>query len=271
MRILQPSRRGAKAKSGESRSGLSRAEGDYSEPSRESNHSSSQEEDLPKEYPPSSRRAKSTRQTDDYRGTELVNVKALEPEVDLPALPPGKKRRRSELQHSGATAISNSQAQEHLSLLADPAKKEFNELFARGIRLLAMREHSVKEITNKLFDKSDKSELVHAVVDELLQNKYLSDERFTESYIRARANRGFGPVKIRSELNSKGVGSGLIQEYLDESSGMWLDIASAQYTKKYGDAPVSDYNSWTKRARFMQSRGFTMEHIHVTLPSVDFD
>jgi len=185
----------------------------------------------------------------------------LEPAPNLD----GKKRRRSELQSQRSAST------EPLELITDPAKKEFNELFARGLRLLAMREHSVKEIATKLFDKSEASDTVYAVVDELLEKKYLSDERFAESYVRARANRGFGPVKIKAELKQKGVSSGLIQDYLDEGAALWFDNAASQYQKKYGDSAISDYNAWTKRARFMQSRGFTMEHIHVTVPRIEFD
>ena len=186
------------------------------------------------------------------------------PRYDLvEAVPEGKKRRRSELS-VGAEC-------EPLQLTADPAKKEFNEIFARGVRLLAMREHSVKEITTKLLDKSENSDVIHAVIDELLASKYLSDERFTESYVRARKNRGFGPVKIKSELKNKGISNNLIQDHLDEGAAIWFDNALSQYQKKYGDVPISDYNGWTKRARFMQSRGFTMEHIQVTVPRIEFD
>jgi regulatory protein len=170
----------------------------------------------------------------------------------------GKKRRRSELNIEKGVAP--------IELVSDPVKKEFNELFARGVRLLAMREHSVKEITNKLFDKSENTSTIYAVVDELQEKKYLSDERFTEGYIRARSNRGFGPVKIQSELKTKGVADILIQYYLDESASVWFDIAKSQYQKKYGETAIGDYSAWTKRARFMQSRGFTMEQIHVAVP-----
>lgn len=198
--------------------------------------------------------------------TELsIKVECLEAPIDesLDLLPKGKKRRRSELL---AERVS-----QPLELITDPVKKKFNELFARGVRLLAMREHSVKEMTHKLFEKSEGSDATHAVVDELIAKKYLSDERFTEAYVRARGNRGFGPVKIKAELKNKGVSSHLIQEHLDEGAAIWFDSAQAQYQKKYGDAPICDYSAWTKRARFMQSRGFTMEHIHVTVPRLEPD
>lgn len=208
-------------------------------------------------------------QHEDELDFDTSKLEAMPKEDILIASPEGKRRRRSELLLD--------KKQEPLKFSVDPSKKEFNELFARGVRLLAMREHSVDEMINKLMDRRESfgdtegSNTVHAVVDELLEKKYLSDERFTESYIRARGNRGFGPVKIKAELKNKGVSSDLIQDALDEGASYWFDNAQSQYQKKYGDVPISDYNVWTKRARFMQSRGFTMEHIHVTVPRIEFD
>ncbi len=148
-------------------------------------------------------------------------------------------------------------------------KKEYSYLYQKGIHLLSMREHSVKEVSTKLSAKSDRLDLVSAVVDELIDKDYLSNSRFTESYVRAKQLRGFGPTKIRSELSNKDIKNNMIEIYLDASSAVWYDSAQNQYTKKYGDEPISDYNTWTKRARFMQSRGFTMEHIHSTVPQVE--
>ncbi len=186
----------------------------------------------------------------------------IKPEI-LDSIAPGKKRRRSEL---AASTVGHSN-----ELEIDPVKKEFNNLLATGVRLLAMREHSVKEITNKLKDKAITPDLLHAVVDELLAKKYLSDERFTESYVRSRRNRGFGPVKIKAELKVKGISNTLIQDYLEEGSALWIDIAEAQYRKKFGLTPVIDYRDWTKRARFLQNKGFTGEQIQSTLPDFSAD
>ena len=158
-----------------------------------------------------------------------------------------------------------------LSAEIDDSKQEFNRLLAKGVHLLAMREHSVKELTDKLKVNSDSNDIVYAVIDELLNKNYVSDERFTESYVRSRRNRGFGPMKIRSELSAKGIDSSMASEWLEASSPIWFDYAREQYHKKYGDMSVSDYNEWSKRARFMQSRGFSMEHIKVALPCIEFD
>ncbi|MEM7360561.1 MAG: regulatory protein RecX [Pseudomonadota bacterium] len=148
---------------------------------------------------------------------------------------------------------------------------DFSLVLGKGIRLLSMREHSVKEIRNKLSAKCDSLDLVEAVIDELLENNYLSNDRFTESYVRSRGNRGVGPVKIRAELLSKGVEDQLIDQYLKPGASIWFDNAAAQYKKKFDTSEVIDYAAWTKRARFLQGRGFNMDHIHSTVPPIDSD
>ena len=145
---------------------------------------------------------------------------------------------------------------------------EYQRLFAKGIRLLSMREHSVREITTKLSVKCESMDTMYAVIDDLVEAKYLCDRRFTESFIRSKQNRGFGPSKINGDLKNKGISAVLIDEFLDQNSAIWMEIAKNQYQKKYADTPVTDYKTWAKRARFMQSRGFSMEHIQVTVPQL---
>ena len=173
----------------------------------------------------------------------------------------GYEQRRQRLQYKGESEdCFNGQA----------AKEEFNTLFAKGVYLLSMREHSVQEMQDKLNARSDNVTIVLAVVDELVVHRYLSDERFAETYVRSRQNRGFGPIKIRSELSSKGIANRLIEEFLDIASVHWIDIARQEYKKKYKASDLESYKEWAKRARFMQSRGFTMEHIQVVIPRDEY-
>lgn len=192
-----------------------------------------------------------------------------------------KRRRRSavteEQEVCGDHVLGYQQRQIRLqdSELADDdldqsGQTEFNQLFAKGVYLLGMREHSIQELTNKLNARTEYADIVLAVIDELLANNYLSDERFAESYVRSRSNRGFGPIKIQAEMKSKGVSQRLINEYLESGSAFWFDVAREQYKKKYRSKEVTDYKEWTKRARFLQSRGFNMEHIQAVQPSSNF-
>ena len=166
----------------------------------------------------------------------------------------GKPRRRSaladdagnaEVKAVGYSSRSQRLAEQNqysgVSELAEEDKSEFNRLLAKGVYLLGMREHSVQEMTDKLTARSDAVDVVLAVIDELLENNYLSNERFAEGYVRSRRNKGFGPVKIRVELKTKGISGRLISEHLQAESPEWIDVAREQYKKKYR-SKAENYN-----------------------------
>jgi regulatory protein len=88
-----------------------------------------------------------------------------------------------------------------------------------------------------------------------------SDERLTEAFIRARSNRGRGPMKIRMELREKGVSDELIQSGFDTCEVDWFDLVAVVAQKKFDDAPL-DVKGLAKRSRFLQQRGFSFDHIN---------
>lgn len=199
--------------------------------------------------------------------------------------PPRKNRRNSQRAQSAVTSAKESNPLQQISMpfgegveaskgdkrstqkRTNTAQSDFSRLFAAAVRLLAMREHSRSELETKLSKKTESKDLLFAVLDELRKENYQSDSRFAESFVRSRANRGMGPIKIRSELKNRGVDSAIIDEYLDASAGKWFDRTAAVYQRKYGDSPILQYSDWSKRARFLQSRGFTSEQINDALPA----
>jgi len=213
----------------------------------------------------------------------VLKTNSAQLDIECDELVDGKLRRRSAIMDDQAISdvdndilgyeqrITRMQRQgQSIEDLDQEEQTEFNRLFAKGVYLLGMREHSIQELTDKLNARTESMDIVLAVIDELLANKYLSDERFAESYVRARSNRGFGPIKIQAELKTKGVNQSLITEFVDVSSTFWFDVARKQYEKKYSSNNVKDYKEWTKRARFLQSRGFNMEHIQAVQSSSGF-
>ena len=116
-----------------------------------------------------------------------------------------------------------------MSKLGFRPKDNYTRCKNSAIYSLAMREHSRKELHDKLKTK----EYVEGVdIDELLneleENNYLNEERFVESYIRYRASRGFGSVKISSELQLRGITSSTISIGLKDAEADWYQIAENQ-------------------------------------------
>ncbi len=132
----------------------------------------------------------------------------------------------------------------------------------RALYLLANREHSRLELFNKLKQRDFSVEEINITLDELEQEKLLSDERFVEMYINARSQRGYGPERIRQELQQKGVAASLVECYLDIKATDWFDLARELKQKKFGAALPKDFPTRAKQMRFLQYRGFTLEQIN---------
>ncbi|OQX44617.1 MAG: hypothetical protein B0D85_06675, partial [Candidatus Sedimenticola endophacoides] len=68
------------------------------------------------------------------------------------------------------------------------------------MRLLAAREHTRAELRGKLASRCAEPQLLEQVIDELRERGLQSDGRFAEQYVSSRMRRGFGPLRIRREL-----------------------------------------------------------------------
>lgn len=137
--------------------------------------------------------------------------------------------------------------------------------------LLANREHSTAELRRKLGERGLDGGVVEDALSGLARDGLLSDRRFTESYVSSRARKGFGPVRIRAELQERGIGNELIAEFLDERDQNWRLMAQAAHRKRFGETPPRDFRERAKQARFLQQRGFTAEQIRRVLQHDGWD
>lgn len=128
-------------------------------------------------------------------------------------------------------------------------------------RLLATREHSLHELRTKLTAKQFDSHLIEQQLDKFVANNVQSEQRFVESYIRSKANKGQGPMRIRMALREHQIDDFLIEQGVVNAEVDFYQIASQVYLKKYGGKPVEDWQDKQKRMRFLQYRGFDQEQI----------
>jgi regulatory protein len=139
--------------------------------------------------------------------------------------------------------------------------------------LLARREHTAQELRRKLRRRGaaevpaeQLDELLDEVLQALAEEGLLSEQRFVESYLRQRAARGYGPLRLREELRQRGVAEGLARDALSVEAGWdWQARAAAAYRKRYGETPVRDARDAAARLRFMRYRGFSAEQLRPLL------
>lgn len=145
---------------------------------------------------------------------------------------------------------------------------------ARSPRLVAMdalarREHSRYELMSRLSERFDLDrEELELVLDELEQDGLLSDRRFAESFVRYRAGRGQGRVRIRYDLRARGVGDELVSSALQSEGVDWFALAADVLVRRFGPAAPDNYSERAKRMRFLQQRGFSGDEIQAALESL---
>ena len=130
------------------------------------------------------------------------------------------------------------------------------DIETEAVRLLAQREHSLRELSGKLARRFGRVELVQQVLDDLERRGLVSDERFAESYVAMRLRKGFGPLRIRAELQERGIDSSLVEAYLDLGSEGWMEQLREAAAQRFGAERPEDRAAQAKQARFLQYRGF---------------
>lgn len=130
------------------------------------------------------------------------------------------------------------------------------EIRSRALKLLTTREHSRYELWRKLHRRGYPAEDVNAVLDQLAVEGLLSEERLLAAYVAERLEKGFGPLRIRSELQAKGLSDAAIDPHLDLQDDQLLTLMARVDAGKFGETPPNDRRTLAKRARFLEYRGF---------------
>ena len=140
------------------------------------------------------------------------------------------------------------------------AHNQQNKCYTAALKMLIRREHSQSELSNKLQLKGFEDVDIKHSINLLIEQKYQSDERFSEAFILMRYNQGKGPVIISSELKNRGI------ESFDLSIFDWLELAKEVREKKFGKNLPLDYKTQAKQKRFLKSRGFDFDQIDKAFP-----
>ncbi len=140
----------------------------------------------------------------------------------------------------------------------------YSHCYQTAITLLARREHSRLELSNKLRTKPYSKNIDLALLcDHLEVSDYLSNERFAEMFVYSRISRGKGEMKIRYELRQRGISDSLADSTLLEAEVNWLKLAKEQREKRFGTAIPKDFKERARQSRFLTSRGFSGQIIRL--------
>lgn len=142
----------------------------------------------------------------------------------------------------------------------------------RALGLLVRREHSRKELMRKLAARGVDREEAADAVERMTAEGWQDDVRFAASLARARAAGGYGPVRIRAELETHGLeGHAIAQAFktlADTGEDDWLGSAAALVQRRYGAGCADDIDLRRKAVGFLVRRGFDAATVR---GAVEFD
>jgi regulatory protein len=143
---------------------------------------------------------------------------------------------------------------------AKPTELSESQLRVAAIGLLSRCEYSRHELYKKLIARASSETYLLQLLDQLIESGYQCDQRFAESFLRSRINRGLGLIRIERELKEKGIDQDLIAQILQADID-WFELAYECGLKKFNSLDLNDYKGKQKAFRYLAYRGFSMDHI----------
>ncbi len=146
----------------------------------------------------------------------------------------------------------------------------------QGIAMLSRREYSRHELGNKLRQSKEgfSAEDIETALDRLTDEKWQSDLRFAQALVRMRGNSGYGPLRIRNELQTHRIASDEAADAMLQFDGKWEAIAVEWVDRRYGSA-IEGLNRdealsvLRKASDFLTRRGFDYSTMRVAIASLE--
>ena len=138
----------------------------------------------------------------------------------------------------------------------DPAK-----VLDRMMVLCSRREYCRSDIMKKVVMALDghREEAVR-LIDRLVADKYIDDSRYASAYARDKASiAGWGPVKIRYMLLSKGISEDIISAALEDIDGGRASSKLHKLLEAKARSLKNDPQKGLKLKRFALSRGYNYD------------
>ena len=140
---------------------------------------------------------------------------------------------------------------------------------AAALAALARRDYLSAELDRKLQGQGFEAAATAAVIAELTAERLLDDARCIERFVASRAERGQGPLRIARDLESQGAPPALVAAAIGAGPD-WRAVARAVRHRKFGAASPASWPEKARQARFLQYRGFSLDHIRAAL-GADFE
>ena len=147
-----------------------------------------------------------------------------------------------------------------------------DQVLDKMAKYCAYQERCVKDVRDKLKTFEIPEEEKTKIIDYLLDNRFVNDERFAKSFVRGKVNQsGWGVNKIRFHLVQKGIDKDIIEEALGQTDEevyrqRLIDILQTKVKTVKAD---SDFEKKRKLAAYAMQKGFEGSLVWEVLKNLD--
>ena len=138
-----------------------------------------------------------------------------------------------------------------------------SSLRAKGAQLASGRMLSKKELREKLVRKGAEEEEAQGIALWLEELGAVNDESYAAAIVRHYGRMGYGKLRIRQELQRRGIDRNLWDEALEQLPCSGEIIESLLHSRLKGRTPDADEGR--KLSAMLQRRGFTWQEIRPVL------
>lgn len=155
----------------------------------------------------------------------------------------------------------------------ESAKKTWSaeEAFEKLTTYCAYQERCPWEVRRKLYEKGIKDEKADKLIDELITEQYVDEERFAKSFCRGKFRlKHWGKNRIRMELKMKEIPESVIRKGLSEiNPEEYYDTLLTQTEKKWESTHEPEaYKKKYKVTQYLMTKGFEMDLVKEAIESL---
>lgn len=140
---------------------------------------------------------------------------------------------------------------------------QYSEARNKAIAHIGIAVSSSGKIRTFLSDKGYDVEVIEEVIEQLIEDKYIDDQRYALKVLRSRSGKnGEGRAKLSARLEAAGIPGDVIQdvlsrqEYADENT--ILDVIEDRFPPEYFSTdPKMAKKELVKAIRYLESRGYS--------------
>ena len=149
-----------------------------------------------------------------------------------------------------------------------------DQVLDKMAKYCAYQERCVKDVRDKLKTFDIPQEDRDKILDYLLDNRFVNDERFAKSFVRGKINQsGWGLNKIRFHLMQKGIAKEIIDEALAQTDEevyrqRLIDILKAKSKTVKAE---NDFEKKRKLAAYAMQKGFEAALVWEVLQGLEFE